>query len=230
MKYCIINAVPGREDNVSKTKHTLKDFTEIQGIKYYDTTTDDYIDYIKNNEITISDSYQFLENAQLAIWATTISILNYIVDNDIDSLLVLEDDAVLLDDFVEVYSKCVDDLPTTFDLFSAYSLKFIYGDNQILQHNFLRDECDIGSKYIHKAYDAAAGCQAMLYSLSGAKTILKSIKNDGINTDSDIFIFERCRSKTFDSYIIRPDVPETIRHGMFKSTIDPQNKRGTIFY
>lgn len=224
MKYCIINATDRAKDNVKDIRNKMKDFYFINNIRYY-TPKDNYLEYLQENKIDIrlSDRYIVLDT-NIAYWASTVSVWNYIIDNNIDKFLVFEDDSVLKDNFVDVYNKCITDLPEDFDSLSLHTLKF----NDLVQ-NVLRDDYDIGSKYIHRALDIIAGAQAMVYSLKGAKKYIQLLQEYGIDTNSDIGIFDHVRAGRIEGYILRPDIPEILTHGQFESALDPENKRNVIF-
>jgi GR25 family glycosyltransferase involved in LPS biosynthesis len=224
MKYCIINATDRAKDNIENIKSKLFNFDFIDDIKYY-TVKDNYAGFLLQNGIKLDADYINQPiRGYLAYWATIVSIWTYIIENNIDSILVFEDDAVLNDTFLDIYNKSITDLPIDFDFLSLHTLKV-----DDLVHNVVDNASEIGSNYIHKANNVIAGAQAMVYSKNGAKKYIKMLQSEGIKLNSDRDIYNRVRDNKLNGYIIRPEIPEILSHGIFPSALDPENTRNVIF-
>lgn len=134
-------------------------------------------------------------------WLTFINIFKYIVENNIDQLLILEDDAILSETFIEDLQTYMKDLPEDYDFFMIYQSlaalhncifskrdllsRFPLRFKEIKQINTVHQDWDIGSKYIVRAYQNV-GSVGQIISYSGAKKMLElTIKNGLGSTRSD---------------------------------------------
>ena len=223
MKYTIMHVNDRAKENMSINKQILQDF-EYVDIKYFNGNTGNGWDILNDMKIPLDrwNPYDGRKSKPLpgeyGIWVSTIIFLEYIVKNNIDKLLVLEDDIILHKDFVKNFNKCISELPTNFSFLSFYSFD---------GHNELTEETDIGLNYIHRSWNQPSAMQATIYSLDGAKKILKAVKRKGIEYTNDCFIFEQSRTKVIHGYSVKKNKLKFLEHDYknIKSLIDPDNFR-----
>ena len=131
----------------------------------------------------------------LGHWLTFLNILQYIIDNNIDNLLVLEDDAILSKTFIQDLEMYMSHLPEDYDFFMIY-------DSEPNKHNYMfsKDELkmripqrfkidrdptkvhadwNIDSKYIVRTYQKF-GSVGQVFSNSGAKKIMQLTEKNGL--------------------------------------------------
>jgi GR25 family glycosyltransferase involved in LPS biosynthesis len=172
MKYTIIHVNDRAIENIEKNKSILSEFEYVSDIDFFNGNTGNAWDVI--NHIGIRQDVWLPYDGrtspplpgELGIWVSTINVLQYMIDNKIDQMLVLEDDVVLKSDFIKKLSNCLNELPKTFDFLSLYYFK---------DQNKVTEATDVGLKNIHKSYNQYSAAQATLYSFAGAKKILKLI-------------------------------------------------------
>lgn len=225
IKYSIMHVNDRAKENMDRNKSILKNF-EYVDIEYFNGNTGNGWDILNDMKIPLNkwkpyDGRTFNPlPGEYGIWVSTIRFMQYMIDNNIDKLLVLEDDVYLFDDFVENFNKCINELPETFSLLSFYAFD---------EHNEVTEETDLGLEYIHRSWNQPSGMQATLYSLDGVKKILKVLKRKGIEYTNDCFIFEQSRLQVIEGYSIKKNGLVFLDHDYknIKSLIDPDNLRMT---
>lgn len=226
MKYTIISINDRSINNIEKNKKILKSFDFVDSIEFFNGNIGNAWDVINHKGIRqdVWSPYDGRTSeplpGELGIWVSTLNVLEYIVNNKIEMLLVLEDDVILQNNFVNDLQKCLTDLPKNFDFLSLF-----YFSGQ----NWVDERTNIQSDYVHRSYNQFAGAQGMIYSYRGAKKILRCIKVKGIEYTSDCFIFKQSLLGAVNGYSIKPDAIKLISHDIknIKSTIDPNNQRNT---
>ena len=225
MKYSIMKINDRAKVNINRNKEILKNFDYVD-INYFDGNTHSGWDMINQRGIPLNkwnpyDGRTFDPlPGEYGVWASTILFFEHMVENNINIMMLLEDDIVLSDTFIEVFNKCINDLPKDFDFLSLYS-------NNI--HNWVDDQTEIGSSNIHKSFNQFSAGLGTVYSLSGVKKILKVLKRKGIEYTSDCFIFKQSQLGVINGYSIKRENVKLISHDSknVKSLIDPNNIRNT---
>lgn len=226
MKYAIIHVNDRSKDNMDYNKTILGVSNYIDDIQYFDGNLGNGWDVLNHWGIKL-DVWQPYDGRQkpplpgeYGIWVSTINVWKYIVENNIDRLLVIEDDVRLDADFVNNVQNYINDLPEDFDFLSLYYFE---------GHNWEDAEFDIGSKYIQKSLSQYSGAQAILYSRLGAKKLLKLVKMKGIEYTPDCFIFRQSLEGIVNGYSIKGKNNSLVSHDYknIKSLIDPNNTRDT---
>jgi len=165
------------------------------------------IKFFKNNK-NIKDSRP-IRAGYLGHWLTFLNILKYIVDNDIDHLLVLEDDAILSETFVDDLEMYMHHVPEDCDFFMIYdsapnSNNYFFSKQDVnlrapqrikISDNSkkIHSDWDIGSDYIVKTYQRF-GSVGQVFFNSGAKKIIKLAEKNGLGRS-------RWEGKAFDMTI-----------------------------
>ena len=214
------------KENMNRNKNILKSFEYVDSIDFFNGNLGNGWDVINHKGIPQNkwnpyDGRQFPPlPGELGVWVSTINAWEYIVDNEIDAFLIIEDDILLQDDFINNLNLCLLDLPKDFDFFSLYYFS---------EQNQIDDLTEIGSKYIHKSLNQYSAGQAMIYSLAGAKKLLKVLKRKGVEYTSDCFIFKQSQEGIVNGYSIKMNNDFFLKHDYknIKSLIDPDNIRKT---
>ena len=226
MKYTIMKVNNRSQANVNHNKKILKSFEYIEGIQFIDGNLIDASKILEGYGINIYAWKPYDGRTSLAlpgeygVMASTVNLWKHMADNKIDRLLVLEDDIILQNDFVEKLNKCLNDLPEDFDLLSLY---------YFLDQNWVDQNTEIGSDYIHKSNNQYSAAQAMVYSYSGAKKLIKLLKRKGYEYTNDCFIYKQAHEGLINSYSIKKENDYLLKHDHknIKSLIDPDNFRNT---
>lgn len=130
----------------------------------------------------------------LGHWISFLNMLNYIVDNDLESLLVLEDDAILSKTFLYDLDTCMKELPDDYDFFMIYlsipnSKNYLFSKDDVLKRAPSRvkisddivkihEDWDIGSDHIVRTYQRF-GSVGQVFSNKGAKKIIELAEING---------------------------------------------------
>jgi len=224
MKYTIIHVNDRAKEQIDHNKKILKNLEYVNDIDFFNGNTGNAWDIINHRGIKTDvwnpyDGRQFPPlPGEYGVWVSTINVLEYIVNHNLESLLVLEDDILLEKDAEKNILLALKDLPESWDFLSLY---YFEGQNEYSL------ETSIGSDLIHKSINQPAGAQAIVYSRSGAKKILQLVKRKGIEYTSDCFIFEQSRLGFINGYSVIPGVKKYLSHNYknIKSLIDPDNLR-----
>lgn len=124
------------------------------------------------------------KDGELACAASHIVAMEYLLNNDLDQMVVFEDDIVLDDKFTNIMAACLNDLPSDYDFMSDSSVMPDYQEMSTVE-----DSIDIGSKFICKAHLQNSHTGFMLYSKAGAKNILELYRKYGFICPIDTFLF-----------------------------------------
>ena len=228
MKYTIIHVNDRAKEQMDHNKKILKDFEYVNEIEFFNGNTGNAWDVINHRGIRTDTwkpydgrSFEALPG-EYGIWLGLLNIWEYMLTNEIDRMLVLEDDVRLTSLSVNMISGCILELPEGWDFLSLY---YFQGQNTI------NEESDLGLEFIHKSINQPAAGQATIFSKSGAKKLLKLAKRKGIEYTSDCFIFEQSRIGILNGYSIIPDKLKILEHTYSKtgSLIDPKNVRSAGF-
>jgi len=226
MKYCIIHVDDRSKKLIEYNKNILSSFDYVEDIEFFNGNTGNAWDILNHWGIKL-DVWNPYDGrtmpplpGELGVWVSTINTLEYIVNNKIKKMLVLEDDVKLQLDFISKLNICNDELPDDFDFLSLYYFK---------EQNGITELTDTGLENIHMSYNQYSGMQATVYSYSGAKKILNLTKRKGIEYTTDCFIFRQSLEKLINGYSIKGPNDYFLVHEYkkIKSLIDPENTRNT---
>jgi GR25 family glycosyltransferase involved in LPS biosynthesis len=224
MKYSIMYVNDRAVNNISSIKATLSSFEYVDNVKYVDASAvspwvvlDKYgvnLDNWKPYDGRTSPALP----GELGHLASTLNVFQYIIDTGIDKILIIEDDAVLNEFFVDNLNKCMNDLPKNFDFLSLY-----YNEG----HNQKDERTEIGSKYIQKSLNQYSGTPAIVYTLGCAKKFIKILKRKNIEYTTDCMLYKYAADASIEGYSIIPNNLTFISHDqtLYNSIIDPENHR-----
>lgn len=214
------------KEKMESNKKILSDFDYVNDIEYFNGNIGNAWDVLNHMKIDCSawkpyDGREFPPlPGEYGVWLSTIRVWQYMLDNKIEKMLLLEDDVSLQKDFVVNLKQCINDLPSDFDFLSLY-----YFNKQ----NEDSDSTEIGSQNIKKSTLQYSAGQATLYSLAGAKKLIKLLKRKGLEYTSDCFIFKQSQLGLVQGYSIKGNNDKFLVHeySSIKSLIDPDNLRNT---
>lgn len=224
MKYAIIYVNDRARENIDYNKSILKNHDYVSDIEFFNGNVGNAWDVINHRQIR-TDTWSPYDGrsfpplpGEYGIWLSTINVWDYVINNDLDSILVMEDDVRLIKSAADNLKIFLNELPAGWDFLSLYYFE---------GHNGFDETTDIGAKYIHKSTNQPAAGQAIVYSRSGAAKLRKLVQRKGIEYTSDCFIFEQARIGAVNGYSIIPNKKSFLIHEykIVKSLIDPDNIR-----
>jgi GR25 family glycosyltransferase involved in LPS biosynthesis len=212
------------KDHMDHNRNILANFEYLDDVEYFDGNSGDGLDVLNQKKIKTDvwnpyDGRQFLPlPGEYGIWVSTLSVWDYIIDNDLDSLLVLEDDITLNKNAEKIIKLLVTELPANWDFLSMYSFE---------DQNAFDKNTNINSKYIHKSTNQPAAAQAILYSNSGAKKLKNLLYEKGIEYTNDCFIHRQSIIGAVNGYSVIPGAADILVHenNKIESIIDPKSLR-----
>jgi GR25 family glycosyltransferase involved in LPS biosynthesis len=227
MKYTIIQINDRSKEQTKINKKHLKNLDYVNDIEFIDGNLKDAKSIINSYKIDtgVWSPYDGREMDPLpgeyGYWASMLNILQYMINEKIEALLVLDDDAELNNNSENVLNSAILDLPDNWDFLSLF-----YPPGQ----NHIDLESSIDKEYIHKAINQKSASVAMIYSYSGAKKILEVAQKIGMDYTFDCFIYKHCALNFLNGYSILPDLKKFATHtpDLTKSVIDPENKRQNV--
>lgn len=224
MKYTIMHVNDRAFGHMEHTKRLLSAYDYLSDIVFFDGNRDNGRAELINRGLRLNswNPYDGRTSDPLpgeyGVWVSTLNLFEYIVKNNIDKILVLEDDITLKDNFAKTLESCLQEIPTGWDFLSLHHFQ---GQNYILESS------DIGSKFIHKSVNQPAAAQAMVYSFSGARKLLSLMKRKGMEYTNDCFIYEQSRVGAVNGYSLNPNIGPVLQHehAEVRSSIDPNGLR-----
>lgn len=224
IKYTIIHVNDRAKGNMEKNKKILADLEYVSEISFCNGNTEDAEKILKNMGIDTT-TWSPYDNRELPIfpgeygaWVSNINVWNFMVENDVQEMLVLEDDAILFNFAAHSLNSFVSELPEEWDFLSLFYLE---------GQNAFSKQTSIQKRHIHKNLNQPASAVAMLYSNSGARKLLELVKEKGIEYAHDCFIHEQGRLGLLNGYSLIPGRLRFASHLIesLGSTIDPDKKR-----
>lgn len=153
--------------------------------------------------IKLSNKWREMSNGQRGCGLSHISILKKMVAENIPAVFVVEDDVILCEDFCNQFETYFSEEDLNFDL--------IYVGNQQSEKD-LNALLSKGYKKVHKPTFCT---HAIIYTLQGAKTILKHIQDVGLYVYDIVLIQADSKRQIMSlSYIKRPSDTEIKTHDL----------------
>ena len=154
--------------------------------------------YLNNKQF--KTSWDGFKPGELGNFASHYSAWKYVVDNNLDSLLVFEDDVIMHDDFMEKYNTIMNNVPLDYDVMSIF-----VDSNQYPRYrpdHFIND-------YIAKGYqDWSTLCYVI--SRQGAEKLVRYVHEVGMDHPTDWFIFRKGHRGIFNVYTVPPEFPSPL--------------------
>jgi GR25 family glycosyltransferase involved in LPS biosynthesis len=223
MHYSIISIDDRSKEQNNNSKKILHKFNYVSDINIFNGLVDNGKKELESMNIktNVWNPYDGRKSLPLpgeyGAFVTKVNTLKYIVENNIDYFLFIEDDIIVSEYFYKNFNICFKELPKDFDFLSLYYFK---------EHNQITKESDVGLKFIHKSINQYSGTQIILYSYNGAKKILELIDKKGMEYTADCFIFKQSQLNLLNGYSIKPNSLIFGKQNLkLNSLIDPENKR-----
>lgn len=226
MNYTIIHVNDRAKESIDKNKAILSSFKYIDDIEFFNGNDGNAWDVLNHKKFK-TDVWSPYDGrtfpplpGEYGVWVSLINVWEYVINNSLESILVLEDDVSLNENFVDLFNDTVSELPNSFDFLSLYYFS---------EQNANDESVEIGLKNIQKANNQYSAGQATLYSYHGCKKLLKLAKIRGIEYTTDCFIFNKAHEGSLEGYSIKQKNDYFLKHEYIKvkSLIDPDNKRDT---
>jgi GR25 family glycosyltransferase involved in LPS biosynthesis len=173
--------------------------------------------YNENSKLAFVTRYPEVKNllykvGEFGCFASHYVFWKYIVDNNIEQAVVLEDDADVQNHFPSMYQLALNLLPSTYDVFSMYVDK-----NQYPRFN----ESFRINNYIARGYQDWSTL-SYIVSLKGAKRLIELVETNGMDQPVDWFIFRNGHQNNLEVYTWTPSVAVPVA---IDSNTVPQIKR-----
>ena len=125
---------------------------------------------------------------------------NYLLNSELDELLIFEDDVFIDETFVKKYQLAINNVPEDYDVLS------IFVDSN--QHDRFK-ESDKINYYISKGYqDWSTLCY--IISKQGAEKLCKYVEEIGMDHPADWFIFRKGHAGIFNVYTLPPYIKNPV--------------------
>ena len=224
MKYTIMHINDRAKKLIDENKTILSSFKYVDSIPFFNGLNSNPWDELAARNINVSSWSPYDGRTsdplpgELGIWISYLNVFDYILQTKTEQMLVLEDDAILIDSAVSSINSLMTDLPQSWDFLSLH-----YHSEQ----NQLTLESNIESDKIHKSINQMASTVAIVYSYSFAKKFLDLVQTKGIEYTIDCFLYRQSLLGLINGYSVIPSNNKIVNHNFatFKSTIDPENIR-----
>lgn len=222
--YTVIKIDNRAEQSLAKIHNILQyNFEYRSNIDFVDARKDDIFDFFSQRNININwlgELFGLDKNfviSELGCYASHIKALEYIVQNNIQEMIVFEDDIIISENFLNIFSVCYRDLPNDYDFLSDNTIFPNYEETSTNTENILTD-----SLYLNKPHLQNAMLCFMMYSLNGAEKLLSFIKKHGVLCPIDTLIFTLQRRNDLNGYATYYDnrlIAETNICGSFRDEV-----------
>lgn len=180
MKYHIIQIDDSRQDNVNDIVSKINgERLDIKSVNGHDTTNLNSF-YENNQDFKITG--KSLSRGEVGCFASHFLAWKYVVSNNINELLILEDDAKIENDFIKKFNFTKKYLPDSYEIF------FTFVDDQMkLRYDYHKHY--LGNIFLTKAFQDWSTLGYMV-SLNGAKRGIELIRRHGMRSPIDNFILQ----------------------------------------
>lgn len=211
MRYIILSIDDSRKEKKQNIRKVLSPWSEsfiecINGYKMEELKSARLLTGIKDAPMLAGE---------LGVWYSTANAWINVANNG--PAVVLEDDALLREDFIAEFDKAIEDLPEDADFLSLF---IPYNQTQDFYYMVSYDEEGlpniqatgvpekqsifyVGSQQIAKAY-MGYGNVAIYYTQKGAHKLLNIAKERGIYTPVDCFLYLQAHSGNINGYALHP--------------------------
>ena len=134
------------------------------------------------------------KNGEIGNFGSHYLAWKFLVQSNLDSILIFEDDVLIENNFIEKYNLAMDNVPSDYDVLSI----FVHSN----QYDRFDKTQEI-SYYISKGYqDWSTLCYVV--SKEGAKKLIKHVEDYGMVRPTDWFIFRGGHEGEFNVYTLPP--------------------------
>jgi GR25 family glycosyltransferase involved in LPS biosynthesis len=202
ISYTVIK-IDNRSDETLKLLHDeLKEkFTYCDNLKFIDGRTENIQEFFDSRKIKINwcaDLFSLKKETsttELAIIASHMVIMEYLLNSDIDEIVVFEDDVKLQNNAVNILTNCINDLPNNYDFMADTTYEPHYEELSTVEYSIITD-----SNYICRSFLQNAHTGFMIYSKKGAENIINLYKKYGVMCAIDTFLFWMSRRGDLQGY------------------------------
>lgn len=201
INYVVMKVDNRADETIQELHNLLPENFKYNEIEFFNYKKSDIEQFYSNRNIKMNwmaDVFGLNKDGKIgefACVASHIVALEYLVNSDLDELIVFEDDIILDSDFVRLFGLCYNDLPKNYDALADSTFLPNYQEFSTVEENILID-----SKYICKAHLQNSHTGFILYSKTGAKKILEFFKTTGVLSAIDTYLFWLNRRGSLDIY------------------------------
>lgn len=209
---------PERDELYHAARNTmLLSFDELKTETVFFKDDSELFDFYKNSELVFNKNGIFDKGwtiGQLGLWASTYVAIKDFLKSDYENLIILEDDIILMNNFIDNLLFYMTELSENWAMFFGYvpdhfKLRF----KKILRTE--RKKVNIQKPNIIKAFqEECTVCYVV--SRSGAERFLELLKTP-FSSPIDYWLF---RESGLPIYTIKPNIPDICRMATTKSQVD----------
>jgi glycosyl transferase family 25 len=214
MNYHIIQIDNSRQDNITEIENILGDRRAVIPVVNAHNESDLKEFYSSNLEFRVTGAE--LTKPEVGCFASHYLAWKYIVKNKLEDLLILEDDALLKNNFLNKYTSSKKKLPKDYDMFFLYANRYMAARFSIKDHY-------IKNHFIARAYQDWSTL-AYLISYEGAVKAIDLTHKMGMIRPVDNFLLEGGENRLLNVYAPKP--PELLPieiNEKYESTIRTKN-------
>lgn len=145
-------------------------------------------------------AWEGFKPGELGNFASHYACWKYVIDKNMDSLMVFEDDVIMHNDFIYKYNVIMSNVPDNYDIMSIFVDPNQYP--RCRPDHYIND-------YITTGYqDWSTLCYVI--SRQGAEKLVKYVETIGMDHPTDWFVFRKGHSGIFNIYTVPPEFPSPL--------------------
>lgn len=223
MKYTIVSINEDRADKKAAIKTAMHNHTEITDIPFVNGFDPAHLEWARNHWPGIEPEGWDLSPGEYGIWYSQLNCWWYAAQEG--DLLVLEDDAIVSEEFDVVMGPLLTELPDDYDFMALF-----VPDNQLQDFRY-RVNYDAGGapmnaidagdpgyqyaidgkRYVTRAYQGYS-CVANLISQKGARKLIERLRVRHIYSTVDCFMFLEAHQGTVEAYAHHPSYQRPVTY------------------
>lgn len=196
--YQIISINEDREKNKNAIKEQLKEHNNLSIYSIY--APDDKVrNKFFNDNPEFKISWDGFKLGEIGNFASHFIIWKYLINSEMDDILVFEDDADISEDFLESINIYYSLLPNDWDVFSIFVHENQY--DRFIENN--------DSTIVRAYQDWSTLCY--LVSKRGAQKLYDYVVKNGMDYPTDWFIFRHAEKNNFNVYTLNPKTDPPVK-------------------